>query len=270
LTRDRIYTRATGRWLGTDPVTPDPGTAIGTPYSYVNNQPGRWTDPLGDSLCEHLAGLCDAPTTAVNILIGVGQGITATTTAILHPIATYHAAIDSCNTGFDTASGGTGPTWTGLAQCTDNLNPIAAIRRDLTTAFTNPCLDDAGQAFGRALFGAGLTAAPGIKGLGLGKTSSAGSTAELPGLPSTAPVPLARGTTGRTTPANLKEQLAMTEVRANPDGRVLDNITMRDPRWPATEGWEKVEHIVKGITIHYVRNEKTGAVDDFKFVGDPR
>jgi len=88
----------------------------------------------------------------------------------------------------------------------------------------------------------------------------------LPGLPSTASRPLGLGATGRSTPANLREQLAMTQVRAAPGGRVLP-ITMTDPRWTAAAGWVKVSQRVNGVEIHYVRNAITGAVDDFKFIG---
>ena len=88
----------------------------------------------------------------------------------------------------------------------------------------------------------------------------------LPGLPASAPKPLGLGSTGRTVPGNLTEQLAMTEVRSAPSGRVLSKVPMTDPRWPASDGWIKMQQIVNGVNIHYVRNTVTGAVDDFKFV----
>lgn len=87
----------------------------------------------------------------------------------------------------------------------------------------------------------------------------------LPGLPPNAPVPLGRGSTGRFEPKNLKEQMAMTAVRANPRGSRIGNIVMHDERWPASEGWVKMRHDENGVVIHYVRNEITGAIDDFKF-----
>ena len=87
----------------------------------------------------------------------------------------------------------------------------------------------------------------------------------LPGLPSGAPKPLGLGSTGRTAPASLTEQLAMTQVRSNPGGVVLP-VRMTDPRWPATDGWIKMAQNVNGVDIHYVRNTITGAIDDFKFV----
>ncbi|CAM2801158.1 hypothetical protein SAXI111661_02305 [Saccharomonospora xinjiangensis] len=88
---------------------------------------------------------------------------------------------------------------------------------------------------------------------------------ELPGLPADAPKPLGLGSTGRTVPQNLAEQIAITEVRSAPGGRVLTKVPMTDPRWPAEDGWGKMQHIVNGVNIHYVRNTATGAVDDFKY-----
>lgn len=67
-------------------------------------------------------------------------------------------------------------------------------------------------------------------------------------------------------PENLKEQLAITEVRSAPAGAQLQKVTMSDPRWMASDGRVKMRQIVSGVNIHYGRNTVTGAVDDFKFV----
>ncbi|TNC31266.1 hypothetical protein FHE65_31825 [Mumia zhuanghuii] len=64
----------------------------------------------------------------------------------------------------------------------------------------------------------------------------------------------------------MTEQLAMTEVRSAPGGRVLSRIKMGDPRWDAKDGWVKMQQIVEGVNVHYARNTATGAVDDFTFV----
>lgn len=88
----------------------------------------------------------------------------------------------------------------------------------------------------------------------------------LPGLPASAPKPLGLGSTGRTVPESLTEQLAMTEVRSAPAGAQLQRVTISDSRWMASDGWVKMQQIVNGVNIHYVRNTVTGAVDDFKFV----
>ncbi|HDR4453796.1 MULTISPECIES: N-acetylmuramoyl-L-alanine amidase family protein [Bacillus] len=76
---------------------------------------------------------------------------------------------------------------------------------------------------------------------------------------------LGRGSTGRTTANSLEEQLAMKEVKSNPQGIVLTRIPMTDPRWPKEDGWVKMAHNVNGVEIHYVKNTRTGEFDDFKF-----
>jgi RHS repeat-associated protein len=63
---------------------------------------------------------------------------------------------------------------------------------------------------------------------------------------------------------NLREQLAAEQAMADPtQGRVLQ-LTMGDPRWPASDGWVKMAQNIEGIEVHYVYNLDTGAVDDFK------
>jgi filamentous hemagglutinin len=43
---------------------------------------------------------------------------------------------------------------------------------------------------------------------------------------------------------------------------------MTDSRWPASEGWVKMQMTFGSgedmINVHYVRNTVTGAIDDFK------
>ena len=86
------------------------------------------------------------------------------------------------------------------------------------------------------------------------------------------PVEIAgKGSTGRTVPNNINEQMAMHQVQSNP----LDNATelpfkLKDERWSASDGWVKMQSIVENSdgtksTIHFVYNKITGAFDDFKF-----
>ncbi|KJV36620.1 hemagglutinin repeat-containing protein [Luteibacter yeojuensis] len=79
--------------------------------------------------------------------------------------------------------------------------------------------------------------------------------------------PLGRGSTGRTVPKDLNEQLAMREVLGKPElGRFLPlKKGMTDARWLSSDGWFKMSQRVNGVEIHYVMNVKTGEVDDFKF-----
>ncbi len=80
-----------------------------------------------------------------------------------------------------------------------------------------------------------------------------------------------RGSTGRTTPNSLNEQMAMHQVKSNPleNAYELSSIEMSDPRWLASEGWVKMQSMVYyhgGKTeIHFNYNKETGAFDDFKF-----
>ncbi|NDL01598.1 hypothetical protein GPY23_22650 [Photorhabdus bodei] len=77
--------------------------------------------------------------------------------------------------------------------------------------------------------------------------------------------PLGLGSTGRNTPANLNEKLALEQAISNPNsGRQLP-VPMTDKRWPASDGWVKMSQNINGIEVHYVKNTKTGAIDDFKF-----
>jgi hypothetical protein len=73
--------------------------------------------------------------------------------------------------------------------------------------------------------------------------------------------------TGRTTPANLKEKLAMEQAQSNPGAgtEVPLKKGMTDPTWPGSQGWVKMRQNVNGVEIHYVLNKITGAVADFKF-----
>ncbi len=80
-----------------------------------------------------------------------------------------------------------------------------------------------------------------------------------------------RGSTGRTIPNNLEEQMAMHQVQSNPlEGATELPIKLNDTRWKSSDGWVKMQSVVKTsdgnkITIHYVYNKVTGAFDDFKF-----
>jgi RHS repeat-associated protein len=71
--------------------------------------------------------------------------------------------------------------------------------------------------------------------------------------------------TGRTQPMNVKEQLAMKQVKANPKAGAPTPLQMKDPRWPASEGWVKMRQNVNGVEVHYLRNTRTGELADFKF-----
>ena len=78
------------------------------------------------------------------------------------------------------------------------------------------------------------------------------------------------GSTRRTTPSNLNEQIAMNQVKSNPlNGARQVPIKLNDTRWSSTGGWVKMENIVRlnggNITVHFNYNTNTGAFADFKF-----
>ena len=73
--------------------------------------------------------------------------------------------------------------------------------------------------------------------------------------------------TGRVTPKNLKEKLAMEEVVASPQGSHAKGMKMSDTRNQLlhSDGWRKMEQVVNGVKIHYVDNINTNITLDFKF-----
>jgi hypothetical protein len=77
--------------------------------------------------------------------------------------------------------------------------------------------------------------------------------------------PPSRGSTGRITPGGVNEQQALDLVTENPQYGNRLPVDMTDPRWPAGDGWVKMEQTVNGVEIHYVYNTETGVADDFKF-----
>jgi len=85
---------------------------------------------------------------------------------------------------------------------------------------------------------------------------TAGSTADL-----------AKGTT---LARNLREQLAIEQAMSRPAAGQVLPIKMTDPRWPASDGWVKMQQVIKPggepVNVHYLQNTATGAVDDFKIV----
>ncbi|HCV65646.1 MAG TPA: filamentous hemagglutinin [Serratia sp.] len=77
--------------------------------------------------------------------------------------------------------------------------------------------------------------------------------------------PLGLGSTGRTEANSLQEKLAMEQALSNPSAGIPLPIPLSDKRWPKEDGWVKMAQNINGVEIHYVRNAKTGQIDDFKF-----
>lgn len=76
--------------------------------------------------------------------------------------------------------------------------------------------------------------------------------------------PLGRGHTGRWEPHNLREKLAMDQVKANPAAGLILADKVGDSHWEQ-DGWVKMAQNVEGIEIHYVFNTRSGAFDDAKY-----
>lgn len=79
---------------------------------------------------------------------------------------------------------------------------------------------------------------------------------------------LVEKSTGRTILKDLREKLAMEQVKANPQGITPPRMPpMSDTKngWLAKDGWVKRTQNVNGIEIHYIENTKTGQKTDFKF-----
>jgi Pretoxin HINT domain len=73
-----------------------------------------------------------------------------------------------------------------------------------------------------------------------------------------------RGSTARRDHVDWEEEL-LQEVRDNPGvGQRLGKVPQTDPRWPAEQGWEKMEQRIDDVDIHYQYQRTTGAVDDLK------
>lgn len=130
--------------------------------------------------------------------------------------------------------------------------------------------------------GAAKTPVPACAGMTSGSQSIGGLADEL-GESAVRPQPagpLGLGSTvdpskGRFPPRNLREQLAVEQTMSNPSaGTRIDRIQMKDPRWPAAEGWQKWRNNVNPggdpIDVHYTYNPVLGIADDPKIVIDPK
>jgi hypothetical protein len=89
--------------------------------------------------------------------------------------------------------------------------------------------------------------------------------------------PLGRGFTaklakGTRLPASFDEQIAIQQAMSHPEAGIRTGVKMTDPRWLGSEGWVKMQQMVKfgsegrSVNVHYVFNPTTGAIDDFKIV----
>ena len=238
LLTNRYYDPHSGRFLVQDPISYNGGINL---YAYVANNPANIIDPLGlDGWGNDVADWLDNKIEAGRQYLESDLDAVNFNTAVNYGANTYHGFADLFRTG------------SGVGNAL--FNPCAADP-------LGDVLQDVGRAASITLMLAGPAAE--IAGVGASLPAAEG---ELPGLPSSAPKPLGLGSTGRTAPADLGEQLAMEEAMSNPAAGRMVPLGMTDPRWPAGAGWFKMSQNINGREIHYVRNSITGAVDDFKFI----
>ena len=78
------------------------------------------------------------------------------------------------------------------------------------------------------------------------------------------PVPVeGKGNTGRVSPNNLNEQMAMHQVQSNPlEGASKLPFNMNDSRWPSSEGWVKMQNVVR-LNDMWVHSPPLGAQANF-------
>ena len=240
-------------------TTPDPAgaTTWSATTSYANANPMAFADPYGLFGLPSFGVVVDVvndwgPT--VTTVLGVGSlafpplAPVAAGAAAITAAASAYTAYDTCTNGAKGACGG------------------AILDAAINTAAAVPG--------GSAVIPGVRTAARGVLGrvgAGVARTAEKAETrlaSRLAMRNERGAVSFGRGSSGRTTPANLTEQLAMEQAMSNPAAgmRLPLKKAMSDPRWPADEGWVKMSQNVNGVEIHYVRNTTTGAVDDFKFV----
>ena len=243
----RLYDPVLGRFLSADTIVPEPTNPQDlNRYSYVRNNPLRYTDPTGHCGTQGPTGnpACDDQYSIETIkgetVLIILRDIPITASPLPSPTTlTYFDLVSA----MDWATRGGPPSlFGGIGTPT----PAA-------TALQDPLLGpgDVG----------GIGSA--LKFLAVGAMKIGSTAAKILGKGSTAD--LAKGTT---VPRNLREQLAVDQVAANQAAGNKLGIIMNDPRWPSSQGWQKWEQIIQPggdpISVHYLRNTVTGEIDDFK------
>ena len=232
----RDYDPETGRRTAKDPIGFGGGDS--NLYGYVVGDPVNLVDPSGLAWSDFFQGVGEG---AVGATVGLGA------IAGISWLA--------------------GPEAAGFASQVLGTLGLAALVYDIARLATDPCTTAAdwerlgGQVLGAGglSYGAYRGAAWLRAGRGVGGAfTSRGSTANP-----------ARGSS---LARSLSEQLAIEEAAANPEAGLEIDVPMTDPRWPASEGWVKMQHIANQggqsgpINVHYLVNRVTGTTDDFKVV----
>ncbi len=225
-------------------------------YSYVRNNPLRNVDPSGQD-CITATNQTDKSVT-VTVASGNCSGNATNQTDVAGTVNMSSLSYNGTSIGFSYTSDDPNTTF---GTGTVNLGPAPS---DALSASAQHVLGQAG-----AMASDGSVFRGGALWIGqfLAMLDGAGGPREEfePAEGTAGKSATSAGSMGRTSPETLTEQLAMEQVKAKPAGVPLKNTIMKDSRWPASQGWVKMEQKVNGVTVHYVRNTITGAVDDFKF-----
>ncbi len=242
----RYYNPEVGRWINADNQLSTGSDLTGLNlFAYCGNNPVNRIDPTGEAWWHWALGAAVVAAAAVATVVTCG-GFAAAATAV-------------CMVGSGVAAATTASTVAAGAFIGSATVYGMAVLPAASTSNSVQEFNDQGNW--------GTVAATAFGGLTGGYNGYTMSKAQTP---TSTPTNTSRGSTGRTEPANLREKLAMEQVKSNPSaGTPLTKITLNDPRWPSSEGWVKMQQIVPtsqgNINIHYVYNQTLKIFDDFKF-----
>jgi RHS repeat-associated protein len=259
--RARYYDARVGRFLSTDPIGFTAGDA--NLYRYVGNSPINATDPSGMLSSAQQVALLTIAMHGTRELSYPRPAHAPTHTCDFPPdkFAAARDASDKLSSLFPIGIVSTGPGR--LGSFGDDLARGADVA------------DDLGRAGSRTF----NPEPPSTRNI-LPPASPPNQKALPPVGGSSSPInntPLGRGSTvnpaaGRFPARNIREQMAIQEAISNPTaGNPLRmRQPMNDSRWPSNQGWVKMSKIVNPgsnqIEVHYVRNTRTGEIDDFKII----